>query len=78
MKEFRSNIQYQLAAKEMRDGKRYKQIEIAQATGLSHTMISRLINSPTLEHFTFGSVAIMAEWLGCTLDDLMKKETTGN
>ena len=74
MKQIKSNIQYQLAAKEMRDGKRYKQAEIAQETGLSHTMVSRLINSPTLEHFTFGSIALMAEWLGCTVDDLMKKE----
>jgi DNA-binding Xre family transcriptional regulator len=74
MRTIRSNIQYQLAAKEMRDGKRYKQVDITQATGLSHTMVSRLISSPTLEHFTFGSIAIMADWLGCSVDDLMKKE----
>jgi len=78
VKEFRSNIQYQLAAKEMRDGKRYKQIEIAHATGLSHTLISRLILSPTLEHFAFGSVAMMADWLDCSVDDLIKKEVSSS
>jgi transcriptional regulator with XRE-family HTH domain len=72
----KNNIQYQLAAKEMRDGKRYKQSEIARATGLSHTMISRLILSPTLEHFAFGSIVLMADWLGCSVDDLIKKEVS--
>jgi len=74
MREIKSNIQYQLAAKEMRDGKRYKQIEIARATGLSQSMVSRLISNPSLENFTFGSVVLMADWLGCSVDDLIKEE----
>jgi transcriptional regulator with XRE-family HTH domain len=74
MKEIRSNVAYQLAAKEMRDGKRYKQIDIAKGTGLSQSMISRMIASPTLENFTLGSCKLMADWLGCSVDDLMKKD----
>ena len=74
LKEIKSNIHYQLAAKEMRDGKRYKQMDIVKGTGLSQSMISRMIASPTLENFTLGSCKLMADWLGCSVDDLMKKE----
>ena len=74
MKEVKSKVQYQLAAKEMRDGKRYKQVEIARGTGLSQSMVSRLISSPSLENFTIGSVVLMANWLGCSVDDLIQQE----
>jgi transcriptional regulator with XRE-family HTH domain len=75
VKEVKSRIQYQLAAKEMRDGKRYKQVEIARGSGLSQPMVSRLISSPSLENFTVGSIVLMADWLGCSVDDLIKRDT---
>ena len=74
MRAVKSRVQYQLAAKEMRDGKRYKQVEIARGSGLSQPMVSRLISSESLENFTVGSIVLMADWLGCSIDDLIQRD----
>jgi transcriptional regulator with XRE-family HTH domain len=70
-----NNIQFMLARKEMRDRKRYKQIEIAHATGLTQSVLSRMMSSSDLSNVTLGSAKLLAEWLGCSIDDLIKDES---
>jgi transcriptional regulator with XRE-family HTH domain len=70
-----SNIQFMLAQKEMRDGKRYKQIEIAREAGLTQSVLSRMMSSSDISSFTLVSAKLLAEWLGCAIEDLYKKPT---
>jgi transcriptional regulator with XRE-family HTH domain len=65
-----NNITYRLMQKEMRDGKRYKQIEIARESGLSQPILSRMMSSPDISNFTLASAKLLAEWLGCSIEDL--------
>ena len=68
-----NNIQVMLAHKELRDAKRYKQIDIARESGLSQPVLSRMMNSPDISHFTLESAHLLAAWLGCAIEDLYKK-----
>jgi transcriptional regulator with XRE-family HTH domain len=68
-----NNITYRLTQKEMRDGKRYKQIEIARESGLPQSILSRMMSSPDLSNFTLASAKLLAEWLGCSIEDLYKE-----
>jgi transcriptional regulator with XRE-family HTH domain len=68
-----NNIQIMLAKKELRDAKRYKQIDIARESGLSQPIISKLMNSSDISHFTLETAHLLAAWLGCAIEDLYKK-----
>lgn len=71
MEEIMSNIPKLIAEKEIRDNKRYKQIDIANETNLSQSMISRLIKGNVkLENVTLGVAIPLAEWLECSVEDL--------
>lgn len=57
--------------KELRDGKRYKQREIAAQTGISEAMISRLLRDQIhVDDISLGTARAIANWLECTIDDL--------
>lgn len=60
-----------LAAKEIRDKRRYSQKEIADAAGLSESMVSRFMKGDGVEGTAVGRVKRLANWLGCSIDDLI-------
>lgn len=66
-----SNIPKLVAEKEIRDNKRYKQVDIAEATNLSTAMISRLVRGTVkIENVTIGVAMQLSSWLDCTVEDL--------
>jgi transcriptional regulator with XRE-family HTH domain len=71
-----NNIQIMLAQKELRDGKRYKQIEIARESGISQSVLSRMMSSRDISGFTLETAQLLAEWLGCAIEDLYKKPSS--
>lgn len=71
--ELMSKLPELLAAKEIRDKRRYSQKEIADATGLSESMISRFMKRGNIAGTAVGSVKRLAGWLGCSIDDLIRE-----
>jgi DNA-binding Xre family transcriptional regulator len=73
MEGFVNNIPILVAQKCARDGKMYTQTEIAEATGLSQAMVSRMIRYKVqMENLTIGVLDPMATWLGCNVEELYK------
>jgi len=68
-----NNIQIMLAKKELRDGKRYKQLDIARETGLTQSVVSRMMSRQDIGGVTLESAHLLAAWLGCAIEDLYKK-----
>lgn len=66
-----SNFASLLARKEIRDNRRYKQSEIAQALSMSPATISRWFNGKDISDSTISTAKKLADWLGCDLHDLI-------
>lgn len=60
-----------LAQKEQRTGKRYKQKDIADETGISTATVSRWINGEDVEHSSLNTVKKLCEWLDCDICELV-------
>jgi transcriptional regulator with XRE-family HTH domain len=67
-----NNIQIMLAKKELRDAKRYKQLDIARESGISQSVLSRMMSREDISHFTLETAHLLAAWLGCAIEDLYK------
>jgi transcriptional regulator with XRE-family HTH domain len=68
-----NNIQIMLAKKELRDAKRYKQLDIARESGISQSVLSRIMSKEDIGGFTLETAHLLAAWLGCSIEDLYKK-----
>jgi len=66
----KNNIPMLLSQKELRDGRRYRQKDIAMGTGLSEGMVSRFMRDRDISHMTYGSAKAIARWLDVTTDEL--------
>ena len=66
----KNNIPMLLSQKELRDGRRYRQKDIAIGTGLSEGMVSRLMRDGDISHMTYGAAKAIAKWLGVSTDEL--------
>jgi transcriptional regulator with XRE-family HTH domain len=64
-----------LSQKELRDGRRYKQKAIADGTGLSESVISRVFNENDITNLTYGSAKVIARWLGVPMEELGQEES---
>ena len=65
-----------LSQKELRDGRRYKQKDIAMGTGLSGTIVSRVMNDSDISGLTYGSAKVLAQWLGVSMEELGQEESS--
>ena len=74
MAKYVNRIPVLVSAKEVRDGKRYKQKEIAIASGLSEPIVSRLMRETEIGGITYSTARMIAQWLGVSTDDLAVKE----
>jgi transcriptional regulator with XRE-family HTH domain len=74
MGKYVNRIPVLVSEKEVRDGRRYKQKEIAIVSGLSESMVSRLMREPEIGGITYDTARTIAEWLGVSTDDLAIKE----
>jgi transcriptional regulator with XRE-family HTH domain len=63
-----------LTEKELRDGKRYKQKDIAIGTGMSEAVVSRVFNDNDIANLTYGSAKALARWLGVSMEELGQEE----
>ena len=54
--------------------RRYRQREIAKGTGLSESMISRLMRETELSAIKYVTARAIARWLGVSTDDLADEE----
>jgi transcriptional regulator with XRE-family HTH domain len=63
-----------VSAKEIRDGRRYKQKEIAAGSGLSEPIISRLMRDDDISGITYATAKALAQWLDVSMEELA--ETT--
>jgi transcriptional regulator with XRE-family HTH domain len=59
-----------ITRKELRDGKRYRHKDIAEGTGLSESMISRLLRDKEIDNLSYSSAKLIARWLGVSTDEL--------
>ena len=69
-----SKIPMLLSQKELRDGRRYKQKAIAEGTGLSESVVSRVFNEKDITNLTYGSAKALAKWLGVPMEELGQEE----
>jgi transcriptional regulator with XRE-family HTH domain len=74
MVKFINRIPVLVSEKEVRDGRRYKQKDIAIGSGLSESMISRLMREDDIGGVNYASARIIAEWLGVSTDALATAE----
>jgi DNA-binding Xre family transcriptional regulator len=73
MSKLMSRFAVLVAKKEIRDNKRYTQAEIANATGLSPSSISRLMKGD-IEGASMKTVRVICEWLECEVGELIYLE----
>ncbi len=59
-----------LSQKELRDGRRYKQQDMVNGTGLSKSMISRVLSDNDISSLTYESAKVIANWLGVSMEEL--------
>lgn len=71
-----SRLMVLLSQKEQRDGKRYKQKDIAAATGLSPATITRWMNDD-IEGSNLATVRKLCDWLDCDVGDLVQYKRGG-
>lgn len=73
MEEYVNNVPAMIGKKVARDNRRYSQIEIAEATGVSQSMISRILsNKVKIENVAVGVLDKLAVWLECDIYDLYR------
>jgi DNA-binding Xre family transcriptional regulator len=73
MEGFVNNVPAIIGKKNTRDNRRYSQVEIAEATGISQSMISRILtNRVKIENVAVGVLESLAEWLECDVRELYK------
>lgn len=64
-----------LSDKEKREGRRYKQVEIQQATGVAPSTISSFLKGTVdVERINIGTARRLAQWLGVPIDTLVYEE----
>jgi transcriptional regulator with XRE-family HTH domain len=63
-----------VSEKEVRDKRRYKQKEIAIASGLSEAIVSRLMRETEISGITYTTARMIAEWLGVSMEELATAE----
>lgn len=66
------NLEGLVANKSARDGKRYKNKEIADAIGVSESTISRLMKGRNIESTSLRVIVDLCEWLNCDLAELVQ------
>lgn len=66
-----SRFQELLSQKELRDGRRYRQTEIAAAIGVSNSTITRWLQSRDVSSSSVLVALKLAAWLGCKVGDLV-------
>lgn len=71
MAKLMSNLEALVANKAARDGRMYKNKEIAEAIGVSESTISRLMNSKNIESTTLRVILHLCVWLECEIADLI-------
>jgi transcriptional regulator with XRE-family HTH domain len=59
-----------LSQKELRDGRRYIQQDMVKGTGLSKSMISRVLDHNDISSLTYESAKAIAKWLGVSMEEL--------
>jgi transcriptional regulator with XRE-family HTH domain len=59
-----------LSQKELRDGRRYKQKDISDGTGLSVSVVSRIMNDRDIGGMTYATAKAFAQWLGVAMEEL--------
>jgi hypothetical protein len=65
-----------LSQKELRDGRRYKQKDIVIGTGLSGTIVSRVMNDKDIGGLTYASAKAFAKWLNVSMEELGEEENS--
>jgi transcriptional regulator with XRE-family HTH domain len=75
MVKYKNKIPVLVSAKEIRDGRRYKQKEIAIGSGLSEPIVSRLMREDDISGVTYASVRAIAEWLGVSMEELAERDS---
>jgi transcriptional regulator with XRE-family HTH domain len=63
-----------LSQKELRDGRRYRQKDIAVGTGISEAVVSRVFNDNDIVNLTYGTAKAIAKWLGVSMEELGQEE----
>jgi transcriptional regulator with XRE-family HTH domain len=74
MVKYVNQIPVLVSEKEVRDKRRYKQKEIAIASGLSEAIVSRLMREPEIGGITYTTANMIADWLGVAMEELASKE----
>ncbi len=72
-RKLRNRFLYLITEKERKLGRKLKYIEIAEATGISNTVISRWTNS-TIERYDAHVVEALCDYFECELWDLLVLE----
>jgi transcriptional regulator with XRE-family HTH domain len=74
-----NNVPAMIGKKIAKDNRPYTQVDIAKATGVSQSMISRIItNQVKIENVAYGVLVALADWLECDVKDLAYREKTKN
>jgi transcriptional regulator with XRE-family HTH domain len=64
-----------LSQKELRDGRRYRQKDVAIGTGISEAVVSRVFNDIDIVNLTYGTAKALATWLGVPMEELGQEES---
>lgn len=72
-RKLRNRFLYLVTEKERKIGRKIKYIEIAEATGIAHSVISRWMNSE-IERYDAPIVAKLCDYFECELWDLLYLE----
>lgn len=67
----RSRMNQLIASRELELGRRIKQIEIAEETGLNPNTISRWMNPKPFERLEVEPLVKLCAWLECEIGDLL-------
>ena len=76
MKHQKNRILELLSRKELRDKKRYTQLDIAAGTGLTGAAISRILRQENIDNLTYLSAKSLAQWLGVSMEELGQEESS--
>jgi transcriptional regulator with XRE-family HTH domain len=70
MKHQKSRMLELLSKKELRDKKRYTQLDIAAGTGLTGAAISRIMRQENIDNLTYLSAKALAQWFEVSMEEL--------